>query len=419
MLSPVSVAMVCVFFFVCAWSLYNLPILAAGVRNARRSKKTRKRFSENRSLPTFSIVVPVKNEEKVIGRLLNALSRLDYPSDKREVVIVEDGSTDDTLNVCRKYAEQVGLNIKVLQKPSSDGKSSALNYGVAHAKGEIVGIFDADNVPDRDALLNACSFFEDPAVAAVQGRTSSINAGENMLTKFISHEETVWCEVYLRGKDVLNLFVHLKGSCQFIRRDVLEKLKGFDEKALSEDMEISARLAENGYKIRYASNVRSWQESPASVKSLFRQRTRWFRGTMEVAFKYGRLMSKPSMRNLDAEVTLLGPFVLIAALATYLATFYTFFEPLPFSFLLQLVMDASALVATLTILLCGLALVYSSKPRKAKSLLWLPFVYFYCSLQAFISFYAVLLILLRRPRKWLKTEKKGVVTGYDVALGAS
>jgi cellulose synthase/poly-beta-1,6-N-acetylglucosamine synthase-like glycosyltransferase len=417
MLTPVSIVIVCLFFFMSAWSLYNLPILAAGVRAARRTKKTRKRFSESRSLPTFSIVVPVKNEEKVVGRLLDALSRMDYPADKREIIIVEDGSTDGTLEACRRCAEELGLNVMVLHKPSSDGKSSALNYGVAHARGEIVGIFDADNVPARDALLNVCGFFEDPAVAAVQGRTLSINAEENMLTKFNSHEETVWCEVYLQGKDVLGLFVHLNGSCQFIRRDVLEKLKGFDEKALSEDMEISARLAKNGYKIRYASNVRSWQESPGGVKSLFRQRTRWFRGTMEVAFKYGRLMSKPSMRNLDAEVTLLGPFILVAALATYLATFYTLFEPLPFSSLLQFIMNASALAATLTLLLGGLALIYSSKPRKVKSVLWLPFIYFYWSFQAFISFYAMLLILLRRPRKWLKTEKNGVVTESNFALG--
>jgi cellulose synthase/poly-beta-1,6-N-acetylglucosamine synthase-like glycosyltransferase len=277
-----------------------------------------------------------------------------------------------------------------------------------------VGVFDADNVPSRDALRNVCGFFDDPAVAAVQGRTSSINDEENMLTKFTSHEETVWCEVYLRGKDVLNLFVYLKGSCQFIRRDVLERLKGFDEKALSEDMEFSVRLAESGYKIRYAPNVQSWQESPASVKSLFKQRLRWFRGTMEIAFRYGRLMAKPSMRNLDAELTLLGPFILIAGLATYFATFYTFFEPLPFSFLLQLIMQTAGLATTLTILLCGLALVYSSKPRKAKSVLWVPFIYFYWGLQAFISFYAVMLIMLRRPRSWNKTVRTGVVNEAQV-----
>jgi cellulose synthase/poly-beta-1,6-N-acetylglucosamine synthase-like glycosyltransferase len=410
--------MVCVFFFLCAWSLYNLPILAVGVRNTRRSKKPRRRHAWGKNMPTFSIVVPVKNEGNVVGRLLNALSNLDYPADKKEIIIVEDGSTDESLGVCQKYAKDSGLNVKVLQKPSSEGKPSALNYGIAHASGEIVGIFDADNVPARDALLNVCGYFKDPAVAAVQGRTSSINDGENMITKFVSHQETVECEVYLRGKDVLNLFVHLKGSCQFIRRDVLEKLGGFDENALSEDIELSARLTESGYKIRYAPNVQSWQESPADVQSLFRQRTRWFRGTMEVAFKYGRLMSKPSMRNLDAEVTLLGPFILIAALATYLVTFYTFFSPLPLSLLLQLVMQASALLATLTLFLCGLALIYSSKPRKPKSLLWLPFIYFYWSFQAAISFYAVLLILSRRPREWMKTEKKGVVTGQHAALGA-
>jgi cellulose synthase/poly-beta-1,6-N-acetylglucosamine synthase-like glycosyltransferase len=362
-----------------------------------------------KSVPTFSIVVPVKNEGKVIGRLLDALSSLNYPVDKREVIIVEDGSTDETLSICQKYAQESGLNIRVLQKPSSEGKPSALNYGIAHASGEIVGVFDADNVPARDALLNVCGFFEDPTVAAVQGRTSSINHEENMMTKFVSREETVWCEVYLQGKDVLNLFVYLKGSCQFIKRDVLERLKGFDEKALSEDMELSARLAENGYRIRYAPNVQSWQESPSGVKSLFKQRVRWYRGTMEVAFRYGRLMAKPSLINFDAELTFLGPLILIAALVAYFATFYTFFEPIPFSFLLQVIMQMSALAATFTLLLCGLALICYSKPRGAKSVLWVPFVYFYWSLQAFISFYAVLLIMLRRPRNWNKTARTGVV----------
>jgi cellulose synthase/poly-beta-1,6-N-acetylglucosamine synthase-like glycosyltransferase len=230
-----------------------------------------------------------------------------------------------------------------------------------------------------------------------------------MLTKFTSHEETIWCEVYLRGKDVLNLFVYLKGSCQFIRRSVLDQLKGFDEKALSEDMEFSARLAQSGYKIRYAPNVQAWQESPASAQSFFRQRTRWFRGTMELALRYGRLMSKPSMRNFDAELTLLGPFVLMAGLAVYLATFYSFFVRLPFSLLLQLVMQASGLMTTFTFLLCGLALVYASKPRRAKSMMWVPFIYFYWGLQAFISFYAAMLIMLRRPRSWNKTVKTGAV----------
>jgi cellulose synthase/poly-beta-1,6-N-acetylglucosamine synthase-like glycosyltransferase len=236
-----------------------------------------------------------------------------------------------------------------------------------------------------------------------------------MLTRFISYEEAVWCEAYLQGKDALDLFVHLKGSCQFLRRDVLEQLKGFDENALSEDMELSARLTERGYKIRYASDARCWQESPADLRQLLRQRTRWFRGTMEVAFRYGRLMAKPNRRTIDAEATLIGPFVLILSLLSYAASFLTFLTPFSFGMLWDFLMQASALTATLTMFLCGFALIWASRPRKAMSVLWLPFIYFYWTFQSFVASYAVGLILLRRPRKWTKTEKSGEIANQELA----
>jgi cellulose synthase/poly-beta-1,6-N-acetylglucosamine synthase-like glycosyltransferase len=252
-------------------------------------------------------------------------------------------------------------------------------------------------------------YFEDPAVAAVQGRTLSINSKENMLTQFISYEEAVWCEAYLRGKDKLNLFVHLKGSCQFIRRDTLKELGAFSESVLSEDMEISARLTEYNCKIRYASDVVAWQETPSDLKSLFKQRTRWFRGTMQVALKYGRLMTKPNLKNFDAETTLFGPFILIASLIPYTAMFWAFFNLLPFSTLWSITVQFATLSTTLTLLLCGVTLIYVSKPRRMKNVLWLPFIYFYWVLQAFIALYAAILIFLRRPSRWTKTDKRGVM----------
>ena len=407
----IYIIFILVFLFVYVWSIYNLPILAAGVGHLRRSRqKSEKRLPSEGKLPTFSIVVPVKNEEKVMGRLLDALIKLNYPSDKKEIIVVEDGSDDRTLDICVNHAKEHNVDLKVLHKSFSNGKPSALNYGIKHARGEIIGIFDADSLPAQDSLLNVRKYFEDSSVAAVQGRTLSVNSEENMLTKFLSYEEAVWCEAYLRGKDVLNLFVHLKGSCQFIRRDILEKLNGFDESVLSEDMEISARLTEKGCKIKYAPDVCSWQESPADLRQLFRQRTRWFRGTMEVAFRYGKLMAKPTRKSIDAEATLLGPFVLIVSLITYFAAFYSIFVPFPVSILLQFLMQSTTLIVTLTLFLCSLALIYSSKPRKVASVLWLPFIYLYWISQVFIALYAVVLMLLRKPAKWLKTEKRGVVT---------
>jgi len=300
-------------------------------------------------------------------------------------------------------------NVKVLHRSFSNGKPSALNFGINHSKGEIIAIFDADNIPDSNVLDAVCEYFEDPSVAAVQGKTLSINPKENMLTQFISYESAVYGEVYLRGKDVLNLFVHLTGSCQFVRRSVLEKLEGFDENVLSEDVELSARLTKNNYKIRYASDVVAWQESPSKVNTLFKQRTRWFRGITELAFKYGKLMAKPNWKNLDAEATLFAPFILIASLLPYLVSSYTFLV-VPFDVLWSYAVLFATLSTTITILICGFALIYVTKPRKLRNVLWLPFVYFYWSLQAFIALYAVLLIALRRPKRWTKTERTGAVT---------
>jgi cellulose synthase/poly-beta-1,6-N-acetylglucosamine synthase-like glycosyltransferase len=370
---------------------------------------------ENKDLPSFSIIVPAKNEEKTIDRLFKALSNLTYPKDKVEIVVVEDGSDDRTVELCEKH--QILLdNVIVSHSPESQGKPSALNFGLDLCHGDLVAVFDADNVPAPDVLLKAARYFEDSSVAAVQGRTLSINEKENMLTQFISYEEAVWCEAYLRGKDSLGLFVHFKGSCQFIRRNVLQRLSGFDESTLSEDMELSARLAENGYGIRYAGDVCAWQESPSTLKTLFKQRTRWFRGTMEVAFKYGRLASKPSKRNLDAEITLLGPFILIASLLTYSVASGALFVSYPFDFLWRTLSLVSIISATVMFLLVGTALICVSKPKRARNLLWLPFVFSYWCLQAFIALYAAILIALRRPKVWMKTEKTGMNDHLEFVL---
>jgi cellulose synthase/poly-beta-1,6-N-acetylglucosamine synthase-like glycosyltransferase len=284
-----------------------------------------------------------------------------------------------------------------------------LNLGVREARGEIIGVFDADSVPAPDVLLNVCKYFDEPTVAAVQGRTMSINRDQNMLTKFISYEDAVWCEAYLRGKDALDLFVHLRGTCQFVRRGVLADLGNFDEGTLSEDMELSARLTEKGYRIRYGSDVCSLQESPSVLKTLLRQRVRWCRGIMEVAFRYGRLMAKPSRKNVDAEATLFAPVILIASLLTYLAASYLVFVPSSLGLLMSLATRIAFLSMTLTLILGSLALIYASKPRRVSSVLWLPFVYFYYVIQTLIAMYAVGLIVLRRPRRWVKTEKTGAI----------
>lgn len=397
------------------WIIYNIPILAFGIKHLRQQGRKGKKSSSlsKTKLPLVSILVPVKNEEKVIGRLLEALMRLDYPQEKKEIVIVEDGSTDETVEICRRYIRQYPKQMKLVHQTTSNGKPSALNCGLRHVKGEIVAVFDADSVPESDTLLRVVEHFEDPSVAAVQGRACSINGDANMLAKFISYEEAVRYEAYIRGKDVLNLFVPLTGSCYFIRRSVLQDVHAWDDASLSEDMEVALKLMRKGHRIRYAPEIRYWQENPVNLAQLIKQRIRWFRGEMEMALKYGKLMTKPSRRNIDAEMTLFGPYIFILCLLSYLMFFQSFIMPVQQNSVFTAVNQLTFVISMIPLFLIGVAIVYIAKPRRVASVLWLPFIYAYWILQNFLALYAFLQIILRRPKNWTKTVKNGVTCSQD------
>ena len=392
------------------WVLCNIPALVAGLKRVRRREQRANKGAREceEKLPEFSIIVPVKDEEMVVDRILNALLNLDYPWKKREIIVVDDGSADGTAEICRDYVGRHPDQIRYLQRPTSDGKPSALNYAFRHAKGEIIATFDADNVPEPDALAIAAECFEDSAVAAVQGRIGSINADENMLTKCVSHEMAVFYDAFLRGKGALDLFVPLAGTCQFIRRDVLVETGGWDEGSLSEDMELSARLVEKGFKIGYASEIRAWQEYPASISGFIKQRARWFRGCMKVALSYGKLLTKLNRRCIDAEIMLFGSYMFILYLACLFMATFTFLVPsnLIFASLAQI----TSLLMMAGLLLVGVAMSIVAKPRKLSNILWIPFVYLYVTVQSFISIFALVQIALNRPKTWTKTVKTGRVT---------
>lgn len=375
----------------------------------RTSKKPKGKSSLliEEKLPKISIIVPVKNEEKVIGRLLKALVNLSYPRSRKEIIVVNDESIDKTEQICVQYAMRFP-EVKVFNRRKSTTKAAALNFGVQHAEGEIVATFDADSVPEPDALWKVIKYFENPEVAAVQGRICIINADENMLTKFLFYEGAVQYEAYMQGKDKLNLFVGLAGTCQFIRRSVLEEIGGWNERNLSEDVELSLRITEKDYVIRYASDVRTWEESPNSLKGLVRQRARWYRGNIEMSLKFGRLLKKLSWQRFDAEMTLFGTYLIVLCVVSYFMAAWSFLLP-PDLFLTLITRFTSLL--TLTILaFAGIVLVCVTKPFRLSNLLWLPFIYAYWGFQSFIAMYTLLQILFRRPPTWSKTARSGIVT---------
>ena len=171
-----------------------------------------------------------------------------------------------------------------------------------------MGVFDADSVPAKNVLRKVASYFSDEKISAVQGRTTSLNEKKNILTRTISMEERAWFQALISGREKLKLFVPLNGSCQFVRRNLLNELGGWDEKSLTEDVELALRLVEKNHQIKYAEDVCCGQETPNGFRDLVKQRVRWYRGYMETALKYGRLLETLNRRTVDAEISMAGPF---------------------------------------------------------------------------------------------------------------
>ena len=387
------------------WTVYNGSIIYIGVRGKRKQVPM---STENKTaeFPKFSIIVPTKNEETVIRRCLDGIFNMDYPKDKMQIIVVDGKSVDNTYKICSEFAEKYPENFKVISEKTVKGKPAALNLALPYINGEIIGTFDADSLPEKDVLTKVASYLNDPKVMAVQGRTTSINEKTNALTRVIAMEEKAWFQALLTGREKLQLFVPLNGSCQFIRRNVVEELGGWDENSLTEDVELALRLAEKNHLIKYAPDVCSGQETPSTIGPLFKQRVRWYRGYMETAIKYGRLLNNLNKRTVDAEISMAGPFMMVVSLLSYINWFFVAL------FLSQSnpVLNFTGLVIALTavsLVSIGVALAASEKPIKPQNILWIPFIYIYWLAQMFIAGWAFLKLVFRRKRDWTKTAKQG------------
>lgn len=203
----IAIVLLAFLFF---WTVYNGLIICVGLKSRRR--RIQSRLVNVAETPKFSIIVPTKDEEVVIGRCLSSLLELDYPKDKMEIIIVDGNSADNTCSICSDYVEKHPGVFKLIKEKASNGKPAALNLALPSVTGDIVGIFDADGVPEKDVLRKAASYFNDKKISAVQGRTTSLNEKKNLLTRVVSMEERAWYQALLSGKEKLKLFVPLNSK---------------------------------------------------------------------------------------------------------------------------------------------------------------------------------------------------------------
>ncbi|MEM2419562.1 MAG: glycosyltransferase family 2 protein [Candidatus Bathyarchaeia archaeon] len=272
-----------------------------------RNSSKRKENSSSENIvyqPRVSILIPARNEERVIGRLLQRITELTYPKDKLQVIVVDDGSTDETGKIAEQYS-RANTYIKVVHRcewEGGRGKASALNVGLKYADGEVILCFDADYYPQRNIVEKLVKEFADPNVGAVQGRVIVLNEPQNIVTRLVTLERIGGYRVDQEARDKLGLITQFGGTVGGFRRQLLEELGGWDEQMLAEDTDLTFRVYLAGYKVKYVSDAESYEESVDSWRAYWKQRYRWAKGHMQCAFKHSSNLLKSDKLTLIQKV---------------------------------------------------------------------------------------------------------------------
>ena len=269
---------------------YQLLLFLLGFYYSLKSAKEKVWLAQsNPGLPSISILIPAHNEALVIQKTLDAILASDYPAGQLEVVVVNDGSTDSTASIVQRISNQ-DERVRLINIPPGQGgkgKSAALNAAFRLAQHNVIGIYDADNQPEPQALrLLAQQLVSDSSLGAVIGKFRAINKNENLLLRFLNIESLSFQWIVQAGRWMLLKVCTLPGTNFLIHKQILEKLDGWDEQALTEDAELTIRLYAAGYKVKFIPYAVTWEQEPRTLKTWLRQRTRWVRGNNYVLRKF-------------------------------------------------------------------------------------------------------------------------------------
>ena len=312
-------------WFMIAWQLL---LTLAGYAHQRASEREQREIDAGAfDLPPVSILIPAHNEEIVIGRTLEAMLALDYPRDRLEILVINDGSTDATGEIVRNIAA-TDPRVRCYDVPRGEGgkgKSRALNLGLRQAAHPYIAVYDADNTPEPSALRYlAAQLLRHPELGAVLGKFRTVNRRRTLLTRFINIETLSFQSILQAGRWKLLRIATLPGTNFLMRREVIEALGGWDEDATTEDSGLSIRMYLAGWKIKFIPYSVTWEQEPETWRVWLKQRTRWVRGNNYVSRKF--LREGKSVRSLRMR------FELLYSIALY----YVFFVAIVISDLLFL-----------------------------------------------------------------------------------
>jgi biofilm PGA synthesis N-glycosyltransferase PgaC len=348
------------------------------------------------SIPVISIIVPAYNEEKNIKRTLDSIIDSDYPA--KEIIVVDDGSTDLTYTIASQYMQShKNCKIAVMRKKNG-GKVSAINYALRFAVGEIVIVIDADSIIQRNALRETVKEFQRPHVIAVAGKVKVLNPF-NFLTKCTALELVLGANLLRPAFSLLGIVMVVPGALGGFNKKRIMQYGLYDRDTVTEDFDLTVKIAKGGEKIVGMSAI-SYTQAPTTLKAFYRQRTRWYRGIFQTLLKHNDALTSGRygmLNRVGYPITVLmfifPPFLDIILIALIVLAIV---EGLSASFIL-----AFALFFAFQFVLCGIAIMMDeNKPWKL--ILYAPFgIVGYKQLINFVIIKSIFdIIRQRRRHEW-------------------
>ncbi len=245
------------------------------------------------SWPKYTVFCPLYKEWQVVPQFVSAMSKLDYPKDKLEVVLLLEQDDRETIAKTAEFDLPSYVSVVVVPHSMPKTKPKALNYGLMKAKGEYIVVYDAEDVPDAKQLKKAVVAFEQLGgnTICVQAKLNFYNPHQNILTRVFTAEYSLWFDLVLPGLQSINGPIPLGGTSNHFRTKDVIKLKGWDAFNVTEDCDLGIRLAKEGYKTAIIEST-TLEEANSHFWNWYSQRSRWIKGYIQTYLVHMREPSK-------------------------------------------------------------------------------------------------------------------------------
>jgi cellulose synthase/poly-beta-1,6-N-acetylglucosamine synthase-like glycosyltransferase len=233
--------------------------------------------------PTYTVLCPLYKEWQVVPQFISAMTKLDYPKNKLQIMLLLEEDDTETLTKVKEFNLPKYFEVVVVPNSFPKTKPKACNYGLTRATGEYVVIYDAEDIPDSDQLKKAVLAFQkvnDRRVVCIQAKLNFYNPHQNLLTRLFTAEYSLWFDLVLTGLQSIHAPIPLGGTSNHFRSRDLKDLKGWDSFNVTEDCDLGMRLVKRGYRTAVVESM-TLEEANSNIKNWFGQRTRWIKGYMQ------------------------------------------------------------------------------------------------------------------------------------------